>query len=65
VLAAFIFRAMIALMIEAANTLPHVTAIITLMMEAENTRETSVNFYQTTWRNDPGDGHLHTRHPEN
>jgi hypothetical protein len=26
-------------------------AIIALMMEAANTSETSLNFYQTTWRN--------------
>jgi hypothetical protein len=31
-----------------------------LMMEAANTSETSVNFYQTTQRNNPEDSHLHT-----
>jgi hypothetical protein len=33
-------------------------AIIALMMEAASTSETSVNFYQTTRRNIPGDSHL-------
>jgi hypothetical protein len=28
------------------------------LMEAVNTSETSVDFYQTTWRNIPEDGHL-------
>jgi hypothetical protein len=28
------------------------------MMEAASTSETSVNFYQTTWRNNPEDSHL-------
>jgi hypothetical protein len=32
--------------------------IIALMMDAANTTETSVNFYQTTRRNHPKDGHL-------
>jgi hypothetical protein len=36
-----------------------------LMMEEESTSETSVNFYQTTWRYDPEDSHLHTRRREN
>jgi hypothetical protein len=31
---------------------------IALMMEAARTPETSVNFYQTTWRNNPEDSHL-------
>jgi hypothetical protein len=35
------------------------------MMEAANTSETSVNFYQTTLRNNPEDNHLHTRGSEN
>jgi hypothetical protein len=35
------------------------------MMEAASTSETSVNFYQTTWRNNSEDSHLHTRHCEN
>jgi hypothetical protein len=30
-----------------------------LMMEAASTCEKSVNFNQTTWRNNPGDSHLH------
>jgi hypothetical protein len=33
---------------------------IALIMEAERTSETSVNFYQTTRRNNPGDIHLLT-----
>jgi hypothetical protein len=32
---------------------------IALMMEAVSTSETSVNFYQTTWRNIAEDSHLH------
>jgi hypothetical protein len=32
--------------------------LITLTMEAASTSETSVNFYQTTWRNNPIDSHL-------
>jgi hypothetical protein len=32
---------------------------IALMMEAADTHETSVNVYQTTWRNNPEDSHLH------
>jgi hypothetical protein len=42
-----------------------VAPIIALMMEAANTSETSVNFYQTTRRNNPEDSHLHTRRREN
>jgi hypothetical protein len=38
--------------------------IIALMMEAASTSETSVNFYQTTRRNNPEDSHLHTRSRE-
>jgi hypothetical protein len=41
------------------------SVIIALMMEAASTSETSVNFYQTTWRNNPEDSHLHTRRREN
>jgi hypothetical protein len=33
---------------------------ITLMMEAASTSQMSVNFYQTTWRNNPKDNYLHT-----
>jgi hypothetical protein len=33
--------------------------LITLMMEAASTSETLVNFYQTTWRYNPEDSHLH------
>jgi hypothetical protein len=36
-----------------------------LMMEAASTRETSLNFCQTTRRNNPEDSHLHTRSREN
>jgi hypothetical protein len=35
------------------------------MMEASSTSETSVNFYQTTRRNNPEDSHLYTRRREN
>jgi hypothetical protein len=35
------------------------------MMEAAGTSETSVNFYQTTRRNNPEDSHLHTCRCEN
>jgi hypothetical protein len=36
-----------------------IRAIIALMMEAVSTSEMSVNFYETTRRNIPEDGHLH------
>jgi hypothetical protein len=39
--------------------------IIALMMEAARTSETLVNFYQTTWRYNPEDGHLCTHRHEN
>jgi hypothetical protein len=39
--------------------------LIALIMEAASTSETSVNFYQTTRRNNPEDSHLHTRRREN
>jgi hypothetical protein len=35
------------------------------MMEEASTSESSVNFYQTTRRNNPEDSHLHTRRREN
>jgi hypothetical protein len=35
------------------------------MMEETSTSETSVNFYQTTRRNNPEGSHLHTRRREN
>jgi hypothetical protein len=38
---------------------------IALMMEAASTSETSVNFCQTTRRNNPEVSHLHTRRREN
>jgi hypothetical protein len=34
--------------------------MMSLMMEAQGTFETSVNFYQSTRRNNPEDSHLHT-----
>jgi hypothetical protein len=40
-------------------------AIIALVMEAVSTFETSVNFCETTRRNNPEDSHLPTRHLEN
>jgi hypothetical protein len=36
----------------------HSVSIIRAMMEAASTSETSVNIYQTTWRNNPEDSHL-------
>jgi hypothetical protein len=39
--------------------------LIALMMEAASTYETSVNFYQTTRRNNPEDSHFHSRRLEN
>jgi hypothetical protein len=41
------------------------SSLITLMMEATSTSETSVNFYQITQCNNPEDSHLHTHHHEN
>jgi hypothetical protein len=38
---------------------------IALMMDAESTSGTSLNFYQTTRRYNPEDSHLHTRRREN
>jgi hypothetical protein len=35
------------------------------MTEPVNTSETSINFYQTTWRNIPEDSHLHIHRREN
>jgi hypothetical protein len=35
------------------------SVIIALMMKAASATETSVNFYQTAWRNIPEDSHLH------
>jgi hypothetical protein len=34
-------------------------------METARTSETSVKMYQTTWRYNPKDGHIHTRNREN
>jgi hypothetical protein len=39
--------------------------LIVLMMEAASASETSVNFYQTTRRNNPEDSHLHISRREN
>jgi hypothetical protein len=39
--------------------------IITLTMEAASTSEMNVNFFQTTWRNNTEDSHLHTRRRKN
>jgi hypothetical protein len=36
-----------------------------MMMEAASASETSVNFYQTTGRNNPEDSRLHNRRREN
>jgi hypothetical protein len=35
--------------------------VIAVMMEAASSSETSINFYQTTRRNNPEDSHLYTR----
>jgi hypothetical protein len=35
--------------------------VIALIMEASRTSEMMVNFYQTIWRYNPEDSHLHTR----
>jgi hypothetical protein len=35
------------------------------MMEEVSTSETSIIFYETVWRDNPEDNHLHTRRPEN
>jgi hypothetical protein len=42
-----------------------VVGLIALTIGAASTSETSVNFYQTTRRNNPENSHLHTRHREN
>jgi hypothetical protein len=39
--------------------------IIALMIEAVNSSEMSVSFYQTTWRNIPEDSHLRICQREN
>jgi hypothetical protein len=36
---------------------PPSSGLIALMMEAARTSEMSVNFYQTTWHNNPEDSH--------
>jgi hypothetical protein len=40
-------------------------ASIVLTNKAANTSETSVNIYQSTWRNIPEDSHLHIRRFDN
>jgi hypothetical protein len=35
--------------------------LITLMMEAVSTSETTINYYQTTRRYNPEDSHLHSK----
>jgi hypothetical protein len=40
-------------------------SLITLMIEAVSTSETSVSFYETTRRNIVEDGHLHAGRHEN
>jgi hypothetical protein len=40
-------------------------SLIALMLEARNTSEMSVNFYQTTRYNNPEDSHCHTRRRDN
>jgi hypothetical protein len=40
----------------------HHQALTALMMDAESTSESSVRFYQTTWRNVPEDSHLYTNY---
>jgi hypothetical protein len=42
-----------------------VSWVVALMMEAASTCETSINFYQTTQRNNPEDSHLNSRRREN
>jgi hypothetical protein len=39
--------------------------LVVLLVQAPSTSETSVNFYQTTRRNNPEDSHLHTCRREN
>jgi hypothetical protein len=51
--------------IDVSGVLAALIIPIDLMMEAASTSETSVNFYQTTWRNNPKDSHRHTRRREN
>jgi hypothetical protein len=38
---------------------------VALMMEVVGITETSVNVYQTTERNNPGDSHIHFRRRQN
>jgi hypothetical protein len=43
----------------------YVCFILHPVSKASSTSETSVNFYQTTWRNNSGDSRLYTRRREN
>jgi hypothetical protein len=61
----FCVVALIALMMEAANTSETSVTTHLLMMEAASTSETLVNLYQTTRCNNPEDSHLYTRRREN
>jgi hypothetical protein len=42
-----------------------IRAMSALMMEAARASETLVNIYQTTWRYNPEDSHLHAHRCEN
>jgi hypothetical protein len=46
--------------VKARKVLTAASVKIALMMEAESTSETSVNFYHTTRRNNLEDSHLYT-----
>jgi hypothetical protein len=43
----------------------HSLLITLMMMETASTPEMYVNFYETTWCNNPEDSHLHTCHHRN
>jgi hypothetical protein len=47
-------------LVEVTDVSKVLAAIIALMMEKTSTSETSVNFYQSTRRNNPEESHLHT-----
>jgi hypothetical protein len=51
--------------VSAASITRAMMMAIALMMEATSISETSVNFYQNTWHNNPENSHLHTRRREN
>jgi hypothetical protein len=52
-------------LIEVYQSFRRAEAMITMMMEAASTSETSVNFYQTTRRNNPEERRIHTRRRKN